>query len=84
MSGWQPIETAPVDGRTLLLGYMNRNGKWRTMRGQYMDDDYINDHWDELENGTPGWYETTVECDEVPNCWRTDPTHWMPLPYPPS
>ena len=29
-SAWQPIETAPKTGRTLLLGYFNSHGNWRT------------------------------------------------------
>src|SRR6185503_7421963 len=28
---WQPIETAPKTGRTLLLGYSNSHGRCRTL-----------------------------------------------------
>lgn len=82
--GWQPIETAPKDGRTLLLGYPNSLGKWRTTRGQWMSDDYIVENWEEPDNGDPGWFETSVEADDVPNCWGIEPTHWMPLPAAPT
>ena len=81
---WQPIETAPRDGRTLLLGYFNSRGKWRTMRGQWMSEDYIAEHWEDPDDVEPGWFETSVEADDVPNCWRTEPTHWMPLPAAPQ
>ena len=33
---WQPIETAPKTGWTILLGYRNSLGNWRTMRGKWM------------------------------------------------
>lgn len=83
-SGWQPIETAPKDGRTLLLGHYNRAGNWRTMRGQWMSENYIAECWEEPDNGEPGWFETSAEADDVPNCWATTPTHWMPLPAAPQ
>lgn len=82
--GWMPIETAPKDGRTMLLGYPNRLGKWRTVRGQWMSDDYISEFWEEPEDRSPGWFETCEEGEEVPNCWPIDPTHWMPLPAAPK
>lgn len=81
---WRDIETAPKDGRTMLLGYPNRLGKWRTVRGQWMSDDYISEFWEEPEYRSPGWFETCEEGEEVPNCWAIDPTHWMPLPAAPS
>lgn len=81
---WLPIETAPTDGRTLLLGYTNSHGNWRTLRGQWMSQDYIDSFWEDPDAGDPGWYETSVECDEPPNCWFVEPTHWMPLPDAPD
>lgn len=81
---WQPIETAPQTGRTLLLGYLNAAGKWRTVRGQWMSEEYIAESWEEPDDVEPGWFETSVEADWPPNCWRIKPTHWMPLPAAPA
>lgn len=83
MAGWQSIETAPKDGRTLLLGYRNQCENWRTVRGQWMDEDYIHENWEEPDNGEPGWFETSVNAEDPPNCWCIDPSHWMLLPPPP-
>ena len=80
---WQPIETAPKDGRTILLGGFNLLNKWRTMRGQWVDQDYIDNYWEDPDAGEPGWYETCVEGD-VPNMWLIEPTRWMPLPAEPG
>jgi hypothetical protein len=82
--GWQPIETAPKDGRTLLLGYFNRAGKWRTVRGQWMSDEYIAEYWEDPDMAEAGWFETCEEADETPNCWPINPTHFMPLPAAPQ
>jgi hypothetical protein len=79
---WQPIETAPRTGRTLLLGYPNRLGKWRTVRGQWFTNEEIGE-WENGDDFRAGWYETSEENDEPPNCWLISPTHWMPLPAPP-
>lgn len=81
---WQPIETAPKDGKVVLLGYHNSHGNWRTMRGCWLSKDYIDEYWEYPEGVDAGWFETPVEADEPPNCWPTDPTHWMPLPPPPG
>ncbi|CAB3689632.1 hypothetical protein LMG3458_02062 [Achromobacter deleyi] len=82
--GWLPIESAPKTGRTLLLGYRNSLGKWRTVRGQWMSFDYIANHWEDPDDVEEGWFETAVEAEEIPNCWRITPTHWMPLPAEPG
>lgn len=81
---WLPIESAPQTGRTLLLGYWNSLGKWRTVRGQWMSLDHIAENWEEPDDAEAGWFETAVEADDVPNCWRIEPTHWMPLPAAPG
>lgn len=83
--GWQPIETAPQTGRTLLLGYFNVLGKWRTLRGQWFTNAVIQEEWTNSDVHEAGWFETSVECDEEDSgCWPTDPTHWMPLPQAPG
>lgn len=84
LEAWQPIETAPKTGRTLLLGYPNVLGKWRTVRGQWMSEAYIAENWEEPDDAETGWYETSAEADDVPNCWPITPTHWMPLPIAPK
>lgn len=81
---WQPIETAPKTGRTLLLGYPNILRKWRTTRGQWMSEAYIAEYWEEPDDAEAGWYETSVEAEDIPSCWPVTPTHWMPLPAAPA
>lgn len=80
---WLLIETAPKN-RTLLLGYFNSHGNWRTLRGQWFSQDEIDENWEEPEPDAEGWYETPVEIDEPPNVFCTEPTHWQPLPAPPA
>ena len=79
---WQPIETAPKN-KTILIGYRNTHGHWRTLRGEWFSVEEINEMWEDPEGVEPGWFETSVEADDVPNVWRTDPTHWRPLPAAP-
>ena len=88
-AGWQPIETAPKTGRTILLGYFSSHGNWRTMRGQWFSAEVVAETFEELDHEDDpvdfeGWYETSVEADDVPNCWITEPSHWMPLPAAPE
>jgi hypothetical protein len=83
MGGWLPIESAPQDGRTILLGLFNSRGNWRTMRGQWYSAAAIDDEWEDPDAGEEGWYETAAEPDP-PNCWSVHPTHWMPLPSAPQ
>ena len=81
--GWLPIESAPKD-KTILLGYRNTHGNWRTLRGEWFSREEIDEFWEDPDGVEPGWFETSVEADDVPNVWRTEPTHWMPLPQPPK
>lgn len=80
---WKPIDSAPKTGRTLLLGYWNSHGKWRTVRGQWMSAEYIAQEWEEQADAEPGWFETAVEADDIPNCWPVSPSHWQRMPAPP-
>lgn len=62
MTTWQPIDTAPKDGRKLLM--------WNPK----LEEDalvlfWMGGHWREPANLM--WF-------------RTDPTHWMPIPAPPE
>jgi hypothetical protein len=69
MSEWQPIETAPKDG-TRILGY---DGS--TVSGTYWHDSFR--EWrneSEAAGDNHGWYGHD----------RWVPTHWQPLPEPPS
>lgn len=84
---WQTIDTAPMD-RVLLLGYKNGSGNWRTVRGEYFSAQHILDNWEDIDGQNDaaereGWYEVSEECEDIPNCWPIEPTHWMYLPKPP-
>jgi hypothetical protein len=69
MSDWQPIETAPKDGRPVLLGQFDPS------RSHYKRVEV--DHWSSPgENrGWIGWGHFN------PQFWPA--THWMPIPEPP-
>jgi hypothetical protein len=68
MDDWQPIETAPKVGR--ILGYSEKDGQnvWWWVR-HIMPDGSDRGSW---ENISYEWYDLV------------QPTHWMPLPLPPS
>lgn len=71
---WQPIETAPKDGREVILRDRDRVGCacWTRWPDVHDTDGAL-----EIEGGE-GW---TVGADG--DEWR-NPTHWMPLPAPPG
>ncbi len=80
--GWMPIETAPKDGRPILLFGDCRvtSGNWsapsETPRIIYQDGFAPDTEWDEWEPYWESWDGGFTE--EHP------PTHWMPLPPPPA
>jgi len=71
--GWQPIETAPKDGRAVigLVGHLVYRMHWQAYYKK----------WPHEEGGptfTYGW------SGESHDSFRPiTPTHWMPLPVPP-
>jgi hypothetical protein len=71
MTNWQPIETAPKDGRT-ILGY-SESGQmliWRWDTDRY------------AKKPKPYWRAFSVF--GVTGERSMQPTHWMPLPEPPN
>jgi hypothetical protein len=68
--GWQPIETAPgpAHEKAVLLWFPDDDSVWAA-RAQY-------------SGGWCGMCDLGLKRDSV--CERRSPTHWMPLPDPPS
>ena len=83
---WQPIETAPKDGTTILL----------TAPGRVTVGEWHPEQWPTASeyHGTTGEYLGQYETGECkPASWiswdggffdEDPPTHWMPLPEPPK
>lgn len=69
MSEWQPIETAPKDGRRILVSEANYVDSIGCAYWSYSKE------WKE-----EGWYSSAC-CDDITMFF---PTHWMPLPPPPT
>ena len=59
---WQPIESAPMDGKSILV----------TDGFEVCDAYFRGGDWWQYECGDD-WYSTSI-----------NPTHWMPLPEPPT
>lgn len=73
MSEWQPIESAPQDGRQVLLFGTQNEFADIAMKGAFVFTGY----WDRFDES---WCSTATT-------WRGPfyhPTHWQPLPEPPK
>lgn len=70
MSEWQPIETAPKDGRSILCFIPLSGGCDRMLVLRWDDGKFL---------GEPAQWKTDVH-----SFVGFDPTHWMPLPTPPE
>lgn len=70
MSEWQPIETAPLNGTSVLLW---QNGRWITGR-------WRGEHYGEVLRWDMGNWQSSDGIDLL----YQPPTHWMPLPPPPA
>ena len=68
LRGWQPIETAPIDGTDILVcvTYNLSDDEWETKI--WVDWQVPSERW-------PGYWARI----DIP----FSPTHWMPLPPPP-
>lgn len=68
MTEWQPIETAPKIEGDRLLVAWPNRQAWVTIG-----------FWSDEYHGLKAWADDMTENPFVPQ-----PTHWMPLPAPPS
>ena len=67
-SVWQPIDTAPKDGTSVLIAFVEKGHPQKPFVG-------------EAEfRGTGWWWPNDYEG----GCITPAPTHWMPLPDPPN
>lgn len=79
MSEWRPIETAPKDGTPILVaGGEDDNTKYADPDIRAFMRAPTRAMWD-----GDGWLITLAEAACV-GVERLTPTHWMPLPTPPS
>lgn len=81
MIGLQPIETAPKDGTSVLL-----YGVWAgEIHGVGRDNrcSYDIGHWNGGGSDFEGFDWWSLDTGDAYACWMR-PTHWMPLPTPPS
>ena len=78
---WQPIETAPKDGTRLLFwdGVCHKVGHWRDE--SYKEERFVK----EKTNGDRiyKWFTVDLGHWDIDD-YEINPTHWMPLPTPPS
>ena|SRR3990167_3521283 len=86
MSEWQPIETAPKDGTEILVYYefatvpIVHIARWDDDRFDQWEGERFASKADKI-----GWWsyvETSVSQHKLDEF--NTPTHWMPLPAPPS
>lgn len=73
MDDWQPIETAPRDGR-YILGWIPGVGvmHWHGCNG-----DIVGMCWGAEKADNSGYWV-------CPHYFKPEPTHWMPGPPPPK
>lgn len=64
---WMPIESAPKDGRSLLLACRNPAGSW-SCEGYYHESDHC------------GWYLSNTHWTDATD-GSIFPTDWMPPPH---
>lgn len=83
---WQPIETAPKDGRKLILAYRNRNNKARTVMARWLTDEEAAETDADGVGLEGGWYECIDNWDDYTEVaiHEGEPSHWMPLPAAPQ
>ena len=77
MVDWQPIETAPRDGRLVLLGWPPRMGS----NGLVIPAKWFDASMIYSEENRTGWYG---HAEGIGFTHLSYMTHWMPFPNPPE
>jgi len=85
LGAWLPIATAPTNGKKVILAYMNRNGRPRTVMARWLTDEQAAETDGDGVGLEGGWYECIDNWDDYTEVaiHEGEPTHWMPLPAPP-
>lgn len=93
MSDWMRIGNGlPTAGVTVLAYYLNRAGNGRivcavlALPKMFRADDGEDLWWDEEDGeyyAPPGWYEIADNAEDG-GLWPIMPSHWQPLPAPPT
>lgn len=71
---WQPIETAPRDGSTILIGSKGFVSEAKYGSYKLRGEEKVGWHWYDADDS---WY--SMDFDGL-----SPITHWMPLPPPPE
>lgn len=72
-SGWCLIDSAPKDGRTIIVG--NAAGAWVAKYEPVYQSGY---------RPKNPWFSLMLNLRHIGQYPSTIPTHWMPLPKPPA
>lgn len=76
---WQPIETAPTDGRYIIAGYFRGNELRWVKHTRWMTAEQAAEN----DGGDPADYDCGWTDGEDEDDYSATPTHWMPLVPPP-
>lgn len=74
---WEPIETAPKDGREVLMIAKRAGVSGSFLVGHYMPGGHCIEDHPPIDAGWYFWNGCMFD-------WTSNPTHWMPLPEPPK
>jgi len=79
---WQPIETAPRDGTSILIHNNYAPGLENKVASHCWCGNTLVAEWWEDEDGNNGEWVVYIGLVQEPRV-QFEPTHWMPLPPPP-
>ena len=84
--GWKSIETAPKNGRKVIVFYLNSNNLPRTVMARWLTDEEAAETDADGVGLEGGWYECIDNWDDYTEVaiHEGEPTHWMPLPAAPQ